>query len=196
MYCYSLRWPAILPLLLLLLLLIPAATFGQDTGQNTDDSLSLAPLLPKGFGDITLGLELEEVKRRLRADNLFLYRGDADVSLLPDGPQTLIETDARLWIDRALFQFFDDRLYIITLLLDPQQIGHFRLYSLFSERYGQPAALDPSRILWELDEVRLVLERPLTVKYIDLRIFEQLRRNTPSAQAQSDLDREQFLERF
>ena len=183
--------PRARPFLLILFVLLPiTAVFGQATDDAPTSSLS------NSFGEITLGLELEEVKRRLQEDDLFLYRGDADISLLPDGPQTVIETDAAAYIERALFQFSDNRLYIITLLLDPQQIGHFRLYSLFSERYGEPQALDPRRALWESAEVRLVLERPLTVKYIDIAIFEQLRRADPAARARSDIDRERFLERF
>ncbi len=46
-------------------------------------------LPPRGFRSIELGMELEQVKELLIEDPLFDYRGDPDISFLPQPPQHL-----------------------------------------------------------------------------------------------------------
>jgi hypothetical protein len=60
---------------------------------------------PTRFRDLALGMSLEDVKTRLKADSLFSYRGEPDVSLVPQTEQTLIECGGTSFIQRAYFQF-------------------------------------------------------------------------------------------
>jgi hypothetical protein len=175
-----------IPILLLILAMLPAApTFGQTSAEP-----------PRGFRSIELGMELEEVKRLLIDDPLFDYRGDPDISFLPLPPQTLIETSGSSFIRRAYFQFDEDLLYIITLAMDPERLDYYTLYSTLSEKYGQPESLDPTGAVWRFGGVRLSLERPLSVKYIDSTVFEALQE---AGQVQEDLweiSKENFLQQF
>jgi hypothetical protein len=152
--------------------------------------------VPLGFRSIALGMGLDQVKAALKADPLFRYRGDPDVSFLPQTSQYLIECEGTTYLRRAYFQFADSRLFIMILVLDTQKLDHFSLFSALTAKYGQPTTLSPDESVWQSDPVRLSLERPLTVKYIDNRTFAAL---LATGGAQKDLDllsREKFLEQF
>lgn len=179
----------LLPVALSLLLLLLMPAFGDSASQS-------AKPLPGGFRQIMLGMELEQVKQALGTDPLFRYRGDPDVSFLPQSSQSLIECGGTTWIRRAYFQFADSRLYIMILVLDPQMLDHYSLFSALSSKYGEPASLSPQETVWESDAVRFSLERPLTVKYIDRKTFAALQEKGGGPQDLEALSREKFIEQF
>jgi hypothetical protein len=152
--------------------------------------------LPTGFRGITLGMDIEQVKTVLAADPLFRYRGDPDVSFLPQASQYLIECEGNSYLSRAYFQFAGGRLFIAILVLDTRRLDHFSLWSALSAKYGKPTSLDPVETVWQSPSVRFSLERPLTVKYVDNVVFAgMLQKGT----AEADLDklsREKFIEQF
>lgn len=155
-----------------------------------------AQALPAGFRGISLGMGLDQVKKALAADPLFIYRGDPDVSFLPQTDQYLIECPGTTYLRRAYFQFADSRLFIMILVLDTQKLDHYSIFSALSAKYGPPASLSPQESVWQSDTVRLSLERPLTVKYVDNKTFSAI---LAKGGAQKDLDqlsREKFIEQF
>jgi hypothetical protein len=151
---------------------------------------------PRGFRGMELGMALEPVKAKLAADTLFSFRGDPDVSLLPSPQQTLIECAGVSWVRRAFFQFHEGRLFSIILVLDPRLLDHYTLLQTLSRKYGDPARLDPSEVVWEFPGVRLSLERPLSVKYLDTGVFAALREQGKAGEALSELSKKMFLEEF
>jgi hypothetical protein len=155
-----------------------------------------AEALPMGFRGITLGMGLDQVKSALRADPLFSYRGDPDVSFLPQSSQYLIECDGNAYVKRAYFQFADSRLFIMILVLDPQKLDHFSLWTALTAKYGQPTSLDPSETVWQTDVERFSLEKPLTVKYIDNKTFSALLSQGGAQRDLEQLSREKFIEQF
>jgi hypothetical protein len=177
----------------------PAAGTAAGTPRGALDSVSgqrvVAPA-PRGFRTIELGMELEQVKQLLIEDPLFDYRGDPDISFLPLPPQTLIETSGSSFIRRAYFQFDQDRLYIMTLSMDPDRLDYYTLYSTLSEKYGQPTSLDPSEAVWRFQDLRLSLERPLNVKYIDSAVFERLKEEGQVQEDLWEISKDNFLEQF
>jgi hypothetical protein len=149
-----------------------------------------------GFRSVTLGMALDQVKQALKSDALFRYRGDPDVSFLPQTSQYLIECEGNSYLRRAYFQFADSRLFIMILVLDTQKLDHYSMFSALSSKYGQPTSLSPQEVVWQSEPVRFSLERPLTVKYIDNKTFSAL---LAKGGAQKDLDqlsREKFIEQF
>ena len=154
------------------------------------------PSEPTGFMDIQLGLELTMAKNLLKSNSYFDYRGDPDVSLLARPNESLIETRGMLFIKRAYLQFYEKRLYTIILELEPTRMDHFTMYTILVEKYGSPTSLDPTETIWEFETVRLSLERPLSVKYIDKVIFESLLGKSDKAESLNKLNRELFLEQF
>ena len=152
--------------------------------------------LPLGFRGISVGMGLDQVKQALKADALFRYRGDPDVSFLPQTSQYLIECEGNSYLRRAYFQFADSRLFIMILVLDTQRLDYYSIFSALSSKYGQPQSLSPQEVVWTSEPIRFSLERPLTVKYIDNKTFAAL---LSKGGAQKDLDqlsREKFIEQF
>jgi hypothetical protein len=183
----------LLPLLLGLALFFPAAPPGS-AQENVPEGGTVKP--PRGFRSIQLGMELEQVKGLLMEDPLYDYRGDPDISFLPLPPQTLIETSGSSFVRRAYFQFEEDLLYIIILSMDPDRLDYYTLYSTLSGKYGPPTGLDPTEAVWQFEGLRLSLERPLNVKYIDSTVFEALKEE---GQVQADLweiSKDNFLRQF
>jgi len=178
------------PLIVLLLALLAFAgpLWAQETAGGVE--------WPKGFRSIELGMELEKVKELLQADPLYDYRGDPDISFLPQPPQTLIECSGSSYIRRAYFQFHEDLLYILILALDPEKLDYYTLYSTLAAKYGQPDSLDPTQAVWSFADLRLSLERPLSVKYIDTVVFESLQQEGLVQQDLWELSKENFLEQF
>ena len=130
--------------------------------------------LPRQFRKIYLGMGLDELKSVLSRDSYFNFRGDRDVSLLPVRQQSLVETTGSLFIRRAFFQFRDGNMFIMSLAMDTNQVDHYSIFRKFVEKYGEPAYLDPKESVWENEDTRIAIERPLTVKYIDKRIFNDI----------------------
>jgi hypothetical protein len=152
--------------------------------------------LPMGFRSISLGMGLDQVKQALKSDPLFRYRGDPDVSFLPQTSQYLIECDGNSYLRRAYFQFADSRLFIMILVLDTLKLDHYSLFSALSAKYGPPSSLNPQETVWQSDPVRFSLERPLTVKYIDNKTFSALNAKSGAPGDLDRLSREKFIEQF
>jgi hypothetical protein len=135
-------------------------------------ALSLgAQELPRQFRGIRLGMSLEELKTALEEDSLFNFRGDRDVSFLPEPQQYLVETTGLSFVKRAFFQLHGGELFIMAFSMNTGIIDYYSVFSALREKYGEPADLNPRQSVWEDGGLRLTLERPLTVKYIDLEIF-------------------------
>lgn len=134
--------------------------------------------LPQGYKNIRLGMSVEEVKKALKADSDFGYRGDRDVSLSPENKQVLIETDASRnpysFFTRCWFQFVDEKLFSITLNLNQEKLDHASVFSSLVKKYGNPSSINPKKSAWEDKEIALSLERPLTLKYMDNKAFKKM----------------------
>jgi hypothetical protein len=146
----------------------PITTGGEPSGAAGTEGM------PRQFRSLYLGMSLEELKSALTKDSYFNFRGDSDVSLLPARDQSLVETTGSLFIRRAFFQFRDGELFIMALVMDTNQIDYYSMFTNFVSKYGEPAYLDPKETVWENEDTRISIERPLTVKYIDKLIFNDI----------------------
>ena len=188
--------PASIVLTVLTSLALAPAADGQAAAPGGQAAAPAAQSLPRGFRAVSLGMSLDQAKQALKSDPLFLYRGDPDVSFLPQTKQYLIECAGASYLRRAYFQFSDARLYIMIFILDPQKLDHYSLFSAFSRKYGQPASLSPQETVWQSDTVRFSLERPLTVKYIDRAVFGSTLEAGKAPADLEQLSREKFIEQF
>ena len=177
-------------ILAILFLSAAASLSAQDAVQDKEP-------LPMGFENLLLGMSLEDVKDQLLKSDSFYYRGDPDVSLLDRENRTLLEVEGLGFFSSAQFQFSpDDRLYVIALVLDRERIDFFSLYTTLSGKYGQPVDFSPKRAFWENNSMRLVLERPLTVRYIYSEVFDDLAQEGEALKSYERISREEFLSRF
>lgn len=130
------------------------------------------------------------------ADDIFNFRGDRDVSMLPENDQTLVETTGLSFIRRSFFQFWQGKLCIMAFTMDPDKVDYYSVFTTLTGKYGDPGELDPQQAVWTSDETRLSLERPLTVKYIDKKMFDALLGASKVKETQDTVLRGEFLHGF
>jgi hypothetical protein len=152
--------------------------------------------LPRQFREIVLGMSLDDLKETLINDALFNFRGDRDVSFLPAREESLVETSGSSFIRRAFFQLRDGELFIMAFTLNTNMMDHYSVFTDLVEKYGQPSYLDPKEAVWETEEVRLSVERPLTVKYIDKKVFDDIINESTLIQSRRVQQRQDFLNEF
>lgn len=155
--------------------------------------------LPNGYKNIQLGMTLDETKQSLLEDSDFGYKGDRDVSLLPGQNRILIETDTQSkyslsFLTQCWFQFYDDKLFIITININPEKMDYYSIFTKLTEKYGKPNKLNPNSASWENDDVTMSLEKPLTLKYIENNIFKETQNYSNINKAPEEKTREMFLE--
>ncbi len=180
---------------LFLFLIICINLFGQDEAGVNGDAPETQPL-PRGFRNLTLGMEIDAAKEALKKDGYFHYRGDPDVTMLPRPNYSVIESDGVTFIDRGFFQFHEKNLYIIILLLNDEKVDYYSLYTTLRDKYGEPDYLDPKQMVWENELTRMALERPLQIKYIDRDVFEQLQKEGRAEESMERMMQDSFLEEF
>lgn len=152
-----------------------------------------------GYGGVALGMSVEQVKKALKDNSDFGYHGDRDVSLLPGENRVLIETDATAFagfsfLERCWFQFYNDRLYIITINVNREKMDHFSIFDSLCKKYGAPDSVSPEKSVWNGENVTMSLERPLTLKYVDRKTFESLQKKSLVGPDGTEITREMFLE--
>ncbi|MDR0450342.1 MAG: hypothetical protein LBH26_03660 [Treponema sp.] len=152
--------------------------------------------LPRNFREINLGMSLEDLKAALQRDGMFSFRGDRDVSLLPARDQSLVETTGLSFVKRAFFQLREGRLFIMAFTLNSDLVDHYSVFSSLTEKYGRPDFLSPQQAVWEGENTRIALERPLTVKYIDRDVFNSIIGESQTAESHEVRQRQEFLDGF
>ena len=154
--------------------------------------------LPNGYSSAKLGMDIDSLKEALKKDHQFGYRGDRDVSLSPSDGQFLIETDGSKFgfsfLGRCWFQFANDKLYIITLNLDQSKVDHYSVFAKLCEKYGNPDELSPKKSVWRDGDVILSLEKPLTLKYTDAKVFDSKKDSSNVEKTTAEKARDEFLE--
>jgi hypothetical protein len=153
-------------------------------------------VLPRSFKGLSLGMSLEDLKSGLMSDGLFNFRGDRDVSFLPRKEESLVETTGSSFIRRAFFQLRDGEVFIMGFALNTVLVDHYSVFTSFTKKYGEPSYLDPRQAVWESEETRVSIERPLTVKYIDKRVFNGILDEAALAESREIRLRGEFLEEF
>lgn len=152
--------------------------------------------LPRAFRAFTLGMGLDELKNALAADGLFEFRGDRDVSFLPVKEENLVETTGLSFIRRAFFQLRDGKVFIMAFSFDTGKLDHYSVFTSLVKKYGNQTSLDPFESVWENGSTRISLERPLTVKYIDMEVFRQIIENAKAEESAEYILRQGFLDEF
>jgi len=175
---------------------IGAQTAAAASKDKTDKTGEDEKKLPNQFRQIVLGMGLDELKAALAQDSMFNFRGDRDVSFLPTREESLVETSGSSFIKRAFFQLRDGALFIMAYTLNTGMVDHYSIFTDLVEKYGQPSYLDPKVAVWESDDIRVSIERPLTVKYIDKKVFDDIINESALIQSKRVQQRQEFLDEF
>ena len=200
---------------LAVLILLPVLAFSQATQSTPPDDLAPGDTfevfipsrtgprivpgsepLPRSFRSLQLGMSLDELKTELTDDGLFEFRGDRDVSFLPAKEENLVETTGLSFIRRAFFQLREGQVFIMAFSLDVQRIDHYSVFVSLIKKYGEPTSLNPHESVWENGETRVSLERPLTIKYIDMAVFNAIINESRAEETREVFLRQGFLNEF
>lgn len=154
--------------------------------------------LPTGYADLTLGMSVDSAKDALKNNSDFGYRGDRDVSLLPGDNRTLIAADSSRqeysFLDTTYLQFYDEKLYVITIKLKPSKLDYYTVFATLNDKYGEPSSFSPTGAVWQDDSVIFSLEKPLSLKYIDAKVFNDLQEKSGVTQSEQEKSTQQFLD--
>jgi hypothetical protein len=174
---------------ILFIFIIPSFISGQNENHRND--------LPVGFDGITFGMNVEEVKDLLKKSRNFNYR-EAEVTFTPDREKKVLESDGLSFLERGIFQFRDEALYIIILHIDAGRIGYFTMYQTLTEKYGNPDRLSPDQSEWESEEVVMTLEKsePVTIKYVYRPVYQEILDESGVEDSLEELSRSLFLDQF
>ncbi len=181
------------PFLFALLLVAVTPSFSQTAGAVSNSGPTDKVLAPRSFRAYTLGMKVDELKRALASDSDFAFRGDRDVSLLPSSQDILIDTVGLSFVRRATFLFHEGVLYIMSFDLNPEKVDHYSVFTSFEKKYGPPVELDPKASVWRSATTRTSLERPLTLKYVDLGVFDALKNDSELGLSGEATLRQEFL---
>lgn len=152
--------------------------------------------LPNGFEKMTLGMSMADLKKVLEGSPYLTWRGDPDVSLLNKPDTSLIDVAGSLYFKRALFQFYKDKLFIITLYFNDREFDYAGLYAQLTKKYGPHKTMDPSIARWDNGTVRMSLEKPLAIRYVDAKIFDELQKGAVAQESLLKITRDKFIESF
>lgn len=173
----------------LLILLIYSLTpfYAQETESNE---------IRNSYHEIVLGMSFDEVKEKLIVDSSFDYEGDIDHIIISEREYEIIDCEGRGHIKRAWFQFREDSLVVIALVMDPEKVDYFSIYKTLSDSYGDPVEMSPEIARWGSEKYQISLELPVTVKYLDKEYFDILIEESRSYESWQERSLEEFLEDF
>jgi hypothetical protein len=176
--------------------LLPLGAHAQTENSGGSGAGDEQKALPRQFREISLGMGLDGLKEALQKDDLFNFRGDRDVSFLPAREESLVETTGSSFVRRAFFQLRDGSLFIMSYALNTGMMDHYSMFTNLVEKYGSPAYINPKEAVWETEDTRITLERPLTIKYIDKKVFDGIISESTLIQSRRVKERQEFLDEF
>jgi hypothetical protein len=187
--------------IMILLLLINSSTsvFAQEAPSDPVEETTLilqAKPLQREFSGIQLGMDYDQVDQALINSAYFQYRGPADLSLNPSDEQSVIQTKGFTFLSEGIFQFDENILQLIILVLNTDEISYFDMFQTLSDKYGSPIVLGPDEARWEDETTRISLEYPGTLKYLDLGYFNTRLAESNQLEAVEDFSRDLFLDSF
>jgi hypothetical protein len=174
---------------------LAAAACGYAQSAAGADTLADSAL-PRSYRGVSLGMGLDDLKDALQKDALFGFRGDSDVSFVPVREETNVETTGASFIRRSFFQLNSGRVFVMMFTFNTTLTDYYSVFSALVKKYGEPGVLDPKQAVWEDDAVRVSIERPLTVRYIDKPVFSQLLAESNARKSEAAVIQEEFLNDF
>ena len=124
-----------------------------------------------GYMGIRIGMTREEVLSFADEREIIEVPKNRDVEFFPVEERKILTLSIRPEIPQMYLQFYNEKLYAITLTFDEKYIDFYTLASELEKKYGSYTSLTPLWRSWEKDGVEVKLEKPAVVKYIALKEF-------------------------
>jgi hypothetical protein len=130
--------------------------------------------LSDGYKDIKLGMSKSEVVDRMKKSVEFRQKNDEVLSIRIDPDSEILTYEGLGFVEIGYFHFHNDKLFQILLKFDEKKIGYYLLLKNSTEKFGKPNSLDPKSAAWRNDNVSIVIEKPCTMKYFYLPVWNEL----------------------
>lgn len=150
--------------------------------------------LSDGYKDIKLGMTQNQVKNILKKTTEFNVKKEEVLSIRIEPDTEIISTEGYGFVNYGYFHFNDDKLFQILLKLSEEKLGYYLLLKRLTGRFGKPNDFTPKRASWENEQVKIIVEKPCTIKYIYLPVWSELIKNDLSKDTVLDSVRKKFVD--
>lgn len=130
--------------------------------------------LSAGYKDIKLGMKKEEVSNLLKKSLEFDAKREEILSVRLEPDTEIITVKGYGFINTGYFHFNKDKLFQIFLKFDEKKIDYYALLKNNTLKFGSPKRFEPGRAIWENSEINIVIEKPSSIKYIYLPVWNEL----------------------
>ena len=73
-------------------------------------------------------------------------------------------------------------------------MDYYSVFTTLTKKYGEPTSFSPQAATWKNDEVTMSLEKPLTLKYIDNKLFDKTQNYSNIQASPTEVTRDMFLD--
>ena len=150
-------------------------TSGENSSITNDAIMGRKPAITQtaitGFKDIQLGSTRDDVINAILSDNTMILpkkymTGSVDIAA--EESATFLALEENKFYKSGYFIFKNDSLYSITIHFQPNQVDFLELLSALNSKYSKGAFLDANTVAWQNGNMRMILEKPSIVKYINM----------------------------
>lgn len=159
-------------------------------GQNSPK----VPQLQRKFRDVTLLEDFDVVMQKLKQDPLIMVSRDSDFGDFDEEEKNLIKGKIPPYLRHIYYQFFRKKLFVISLFWSPKHFSHLELYRKLQKKYGKPLVFTSHTIVWEDENTKIILDSLPSIKYIDKKTFDEVKKLSGRKLFQKDTVREKMLE--
>ena len=151
------------------------ATAGTNSSITNDAVMGRKPAITQtpitGFKDINLGSTREDTINAILSDRTMILprkymTGSVDITA--EESATFLALEENKFYRSGYFIFKNDSLYSITIYFQPNQVDFLELLSALNSKYDKGAFLDANTVAWQNGNMRIILERPSIIKYINM----------------------------
>lgn len=151
------------------------AAAGENSSITNDAVMGRKPAITEtaitGFKDIRLGATREDTINAILSDGTMILprkymTGSVDITA--EESATFLALEENKFYRSGYFIFKNDSLYSITIYFQPNQVDFLELLSALNSKYSKGAFLDANTVAWQNGNMRIILERPSIVKYINM----------------------------
>jgi hypothetical protein len=150
--------------------------------------------LSQGYNGILLGMKKDDVKKILENSKDFNAKKEETLSMRLQPDTDIISTEGLGFINFAYFHFYKDQLYQIYFLISEEKIGYYYLLKRLTQRFGPPQNFNPKKAGWSNNNVQIIAEKPCTLKYIYVPIWNDLIKKDQTSDTVLEVQRDKFID--
>lgn len=163
----------------------PAETSNQQQGTNSSTTTTpngnTQNRLSTGYRGVLLGMSLKKVREILKKDRLLEIDIRTDFGDLDEEPYHVLRARNVPYIKSVYYQFgttqsVKRKLFAIIIHFNKRYNSFHMLYNKMKKKYGEAKLLTPRMAIWENTKVKIMINSPSTVKFIDLKLYKLMQR--------------------